>query len=54
MFSLPSKSNRKGRTLAALVGLLILASPVSMYGGKKKTADATPQPAAPAGTPVDL
>jgi len=54
MFSLPPKSNRKGRTLVALVSLLILASPASMYGGKKKTANATPQPAAPVGTPVDL
>ena len=54
MFLLPSKSNRKGRTLVALVSLLVLVSPASMYGGKKKTADATAQPAAPAGTPVDL
>ena len=54
MFALLSKSNRNSRTLVALVSLLILASPASMYGGKKKTADATPQPAAPAGTPVDL
>jgi len=54
MFILPSKLNRRGRRLVALVSLLILASPASMYGGKKKTADATPQPAAPAGTPVDL
>ncbi|MGD0182621.1 MAG: hypothetical protein ABSC15_22635, partial [Terriglobales bacterium] len=54
MFTLPSKSNPHGRMMVALVGLLILASPASMYGGKKKTADAAAQPAAPAGTPVDL
>ena len=46
MFALLSKSNRNGKTLVALVSLLVLlASPVSMYGKKKKT-DATPQPAA--------
>jgi DNA-binding beta-propeller fold protein YncE len=54
MFALLSKSNRNGRTLVALVSLLILTSPASMYAGKKKTTDATAQPAAPAGTPVDL
>src|SRR5580692_5410893 len=54
MFALLSKSNRNGRTLVALVSLLILLSPASIYAGKKKTTDATAQPAAPAGTPVDL
>ena len=47
MFGLPLKSNRNGMTLAALAILLAvgLASPNSAYGGKKKKADATPQPA---------
>ncbi len=47
MFALPSKSNHNSRTLAALVILLVLglASPVSVYGGKKKKADAPAQPA---------
>ena len=53
MFAHPSKSNCNRRLLAALVSLLILVSAPSMYGGKKKTAAATAQPAAPAGTPVD-
>src|SRR5271154_5184446 len=47
MFTLLPKSNHNSRTLAALVMLLVLgmASPVSVYGGKKKKADAPAQPA---------
>jgi len=49
MFALSHKSNCNRRMLAALAILLAvgLASPVSMYGGKKKKVDATPQAAAP-------
>jgi len=49
MSGLSHKSNRNRRTLAALVILLALglASPIFVYGGKKKKADATPQAAAP-------
>jgi DNA-binding beta-propeller fold protein YncE len=54
MFAFPPKSNRNGRALAALAILLALglASPVSVYG-KKKKADATPQPAAAPNAGID-
>jgi len=54
MFALPSKSNRNGRVLATLVVLLALglASPVSVYGSKKKKAEAT-QPAAAPNVQID-
>jgi hypothetical protein len=55
MFSLRTKSNCNGRTQAALVMVLVLglASPVSVYGGKKKTADAPPQPAPAPNAAID-
>ncbi|MGA8489021.1 MAG: 6-bladed beta-propeller [Terriglobales bacterium] len=54
MFTQASNSNRNRRTLAAaLTMLLVVVLPASVVGGKKKTADANPQPSAPVGTPVD-
>jgi len=49
MLAQSPKSNRTGRAQAALVILLALglASPICVYGSKKKKADTTPQPAAP-------
>ncbi len=54
MFAFFSNSNCPRKALAALVLLVALglASPVSLYG-KKKKADTTPPPAAPQGEPVD-
>lgn len=50
MFAHSPKSNCNGRVQAAFVILLLvlgLASPVFVYGSKKKKADAAPQPTAP-------
>jgi sugar lactone lactonase YvrE len=49
MFAHSPKSNRTGRAQAALLIVLALglASPLCVYGSKKKKADTAPQPAAP-------